>query len=1029
MPPHVTRKRLREEDDESIIKAARPGRRKATLYDGLDAVSIPNISPPLQTLFNKSGKDQDDESDMSSSGSEEEGDFEDVPLAKRRKVELSANSESGDDNDDGASSSGEDDMVFEDVPVPMPDFDCAPAPTGDLELTLRKDTRISMTNSQKKGPTKRARQARILTHCMHVQFLLWHNTVRNAWICDLEVQAIMISHIPPRLWDDIDRWRLASGLDTKEPERLSRKNTKAKGKPTTAAAAALEETVAADPSRDPLYRLMDTLVGWWKQRFQVTQPGLRKRGYMELERLDSLDKDWAKDPYNSKKFGERIENIEEFRICAQTLKGSRDVGAQLFTALIRGLGMEARLVANLQPLGFGWNRLEEAEPEAEPKTPNELNLEEMALRPRPGAKKPKLRSKPKGTNNTTKKTTTSTAGKRNPSRRAKSLRTIANSEDDSEDQDGHEENDLTMEFDDSDEDSVANVDLSVSQTPHSSQKHDVDLEFPIYWTEVLSPITNRYIPVDATVKKAIGSTRELIELLEPRGGKADKARQIMAYVIGHSADGTAKDVTVRYLRKQMFPGRTKGYRLGIEKIAVRNRHGKVKRYDYFDWFGKVIACFARRDGSKKYPITNAELQEDSTDLQPAKPEKKEVKEGEETLQYFKTSLEFVLVRHLKREEALLPDAEIVRYFKTKVKGKVNEEPIYRRSDVVNVKSAETWHKQGRAPKSGEIPLKRVPYRAATNNRRRELAEAEAATGQKALQGLYSMEQTDWIIPDPIQNGVIPKNNYGNIDLFAAHMCPQGAVHVPYRGAMRACKKLGYDYAEAVVDFEFGHRMAVPVIQGVVCAEEYYDAVMEQVRIDEAERQRKEDEKRRKNSLAMWRKLLKGLRIIERVRADYGEVMEGFQVFGRNHQRPEDLQREKEEKAGALADMGGGFIPEGYEEDIEHQEDGADQRKAPLQTSSFFPVVDDDDDDDDGGLVVEDTRVHEPLVLPQTSPNDKRNEGILDSDDGALSEPGSDAKVEPKSVPKARANSRATPRPKPEPASRRVTRRSARKRVA
>ncbi|KKF92923.1 DNA repair protein rhp42 [Ceratocystis platani] len=723
MPPHVTRKRLREEDDESTTKAARPGRRKATLYDGLDAVSIPNIGPPLQTLFNKSGKDQDDESDMSSSGSEEEGDFEDVPLAKRRKVELSAKSESGDDDDD-ASSSSEDDMVFEDVPVPMPDFDCAPAPTGDLELTLRKDTRISMTNnSQKKGPTK-------------------------------------------------------------------------------------------------------------------------------------------------------------------------------------------------------------------------------------------------------------------------------HSEDDSEDQDDHEEDDLTMEFDDSDEDSVVNVDLSVSQTPRSSQKHDIDLEFPIYWTEVLSPITNRYIPVDATVKKAIGSTRELIELLEPRGGKADKARQIMAYVIGHSADGTAKDVTVRYLRKQMFPGRTKGYRLGIEKIAVRNRHGKVKRYDYFDWFGKVMACFARQDGSKKYPITNAELQEDSTDLQPAKPEKKEVKEGEETLQYFKTSPEFVLERHLKREEALLPDAEIVRYFKTKVKGKVNEEPIYRRSDVVNVKSAETWHKQGRAPKSGEIPLKRVPYRAATNNRRRELAEAEAATGQKALQGLYSMEQTDWIIPDPIQNGVIPKNNYGNIDLFAAHMCPQGAVHVPYRGAMRACKKLGYDYAEAVVDFEFGHRMAVPVIQGVVCAEEYYDAVMEQVRIDEAERQRKEDEKRRKNSLAMWRKLLKGLRIIERVRADYGEVMEGFQVFGRNHQRPEDLQREKEEKARALADMGGGFIPEGYEEDIEHQEDGADQRKASLQTSSFFPVVDDDDDDDDGGLVVEDTRVHEPLVLPQTSLGDERNEGILDSDDDALSEPGSDAEVEP-----------------------------------
>jgi xeroderma pigmentosum group C-complementing protein len=78
---------------------------------------------------------------------------------------------------------------------------------------------------------------------------------------------------------------------------------------------------------------------------------------------------------------------------------------------------------------------------------------------------------------------------------------------------------------------------------------------------------------------------------------------------------------------------------------------------------------------------------------------------------------------------------------------------------------ETWHKEGRAPIDGEEPLKRVPYRAATTNRRRELAEAELASGGKVLQGLYSRAQTNWIIPPPIQNGVIPKNSFGNIDLY------------------------------------------------------------------------------------------------------------------------------------------------------------------------------------------------------------------------------------------------------------------------
>ena len=82
----------------------------------------------------------------------------------------------------------------------------------------------------------------------------------------------------------------------------------------------------------------------------------------------------------------------------------------------------------------------------------------------------------------------------------------------------------------------------------------------------------------------------------------------------------------------------------------------------------------------------------------------------------------------------------------------------------------------------------------------------------------------------------------NIDLFAEHMCPEGAIHVPYKGAIRVAKRMQIDYAEAVVDFEFGHRMAVPVIQGVVIAEEHYEKLMEELEKDEAERKRKEDEK-------------------------------------------------------------------------------------------------------------------------------------------------------------------------------------------
>lgn len=42
----------------------------------------------------------------------------------------------------------------------------------------------------------------------------------------------------------------------------------------------------------------------------------------------------------------------DFRALALTLKGSRDVGSQLFCALLRSAGVDARLVCSLQPLPF-----------------------------------------------------------------------------------------------------------------------------------------------------------------------------------------------------------------------------------------------------------------------------------------------------------------------------------------------------------------------------------------------------------------------------------------------------------------------------------------------------------------------------------------------------------------------------------------------------------------------------------------------------------------------------------------------------
>lgn len=183
------------------------------------------------------------------------------------------------------------------------------------------------------------------------------------------------------------------------------------------------------------------------------------------------------------------------------------------------------------------------------------------------------------------------------------------------------------------------------------------------------------------------------------------------------------------------------------------------------------------------------------------------------------------------------------------------------------------------------------------------------------------------------------------------MCPEGAAHVPFRGAVKVCKRLQIDFAEAVVDFEFGHRMAVPVIQGVVIAEEFHDKVIEELEKDEAERIRKEDEKRRKAALGKWRKFLMGMRIAERIRQDYGDIDDSVSVFG--HSRGGVLGNVPS-KPTEDEHMAGGFLPEGYEED--EGDDGPAH-----QTSGFFPTAAGEEDGmEDDALVMEDHRQQEPV---------------------------------------------------------------------
>ena len=966
-----------------------PKKGKPSLFETADA---PSKRKDTLQQSKKFLDDLDDEEESSLSEVDSD-DFEDVPPAKRRKTAPSRAHAVQDDDED------EDEMDWEDA-IPAASSSAHPTPAaskiedeiGDISVSMNEDGSyiqpLASAATGKKGPSKRERQIRVQTHCLHVMALMWHNTVRNSWLNDKEVQQILVDGLPDGVQKEIRKWkdvmRNMNGEPVQETEKRSSTKGKGKGKGKQAKStskadgrdwsAAAESQAPTDAQACHAFmRLLKVLTAYWRKRFTVTAPGLRKQGYKDLRRLRNEIKAWEKDHNDMSEHGERVQNIDEFKKLAKKCEGSKDVGNQLFVALLRGLGLEVRMVANLQPAGFGWSKAEEADPKKDKKSDDKVEVVD-------------LESEDEVKPSVSKATPSKKKGKQKARQEKPARRSSRGNKADPIALD-HSESSLSSppsEAEQTDDDDVLSVIDVTPSKKKPSKKYDRDIAFPNYWTEVCDPVSYKYYPIDPIVLSTIASNDELLQTFEPRGKKAEKAKQVMCYTIAYSADGTAKDVTIRYLKRHQLPGKTKGVRMPMERVPIYNRKGKVRRYEDYDWFRTLISVYDRPEKKR----TPADDLEDQTDLKPFKPEKQEKTVEKESLQGYKQSADFVLKMHLRREEALLLGAQPVKTFTAGKGDKTTEHPVYRRSDVAVCKTVESWHKEGRAIRMGEQPLKYVPMRAVTLVRKREMEDAQRETGEKLKQGLYSEAQTDWIIPPPIRNGVIPKNAFGNMDVYVPTMVPAGAVHLPLKGTAKLCRKLEIDYAEACTGFEFGKQRAVPILTGVVVAEEHEQLVRDAWREQRKEEKRKEDTKRIATALHWWRKMLLGLRVLERMRVEYadaggkGEEMNPFVRRAEREGRGKQVVTIDDDEDDGDGAGGGGFLLPG--------EDGkADCPGRNGDGDGGFLVEDEEDDVAGGDFLIEEAgtnmpngppKNHAPITPVSLQSVHKTTDGAADSED-------------------------------------------------
>lgn len=244
----------------------------------------------------------------------------------------------------------------------------------------------------------------------------------------------------------------------------------------------------------------------------------------------------------------------------------------------------------------------------------------------------------------------------------------------------------------------------------------------------------------------------------------------MVYVLGFEEDGAAKDLTPKYCENL-----DKALKLRVP--VIKGKFGQEE-----DFWGDVVRMLERNyklvslacSSVVRARLTSQSLMLAGTRCQGGRPSSTQrQKEGNRDAQHARWLSEpsrvspsislaaarcadrlsfvlgfcrcrrYLLERQIKREEVVYPKVQHALF---------RGEPVYKRSNVLSVKTAETWLRHGREVLSDEEPMKWVKMRAMTIQRRRELeAEKERLGGEEVKQPLFSEAQTRVVRPPKIKD--------------------------------------------------------------------------------------------------------------------------------------------------------------------------------------------------------------------------------------------------------------------------------------
>uniref|UniRef100_A0ABM5FJM0 DNA repair protein complementing XP-C cells isoform X1 n=1 Tax=Pogona vitticeps TaxID=103695 RepID=A0ABM5FJM0_9SAUR len=321
------------------------------------------------------------------------------------------------------------------------------------------------------------------------------------------------------------------------------------------------------------------------------------------------------------------------------------------------------------------------------------------------------------------------------------------------------------------------------------------------------------------------------------------ATKPVCYIIGLDNNGSVKDVTQRYDPAWM----------------TSTRKSRVDA----QWWEDTLEPY-------RSPFVERDQKEDREFLVKLQDQPLPTAIGE-----YKNHPLYALKRHLLKYQAIYPET-------ASILGYCCGEAVYSRDCIHTLHSKDTWLKQARVIRIGEVPYKMV---RGFSNQARKARMMEPANRDKKDLALFGFWQTEEFQPPVAVDGKVPRNEFGNVYLFQPKMMPIGCVQLKLPNLHRVARKLDIDCVPAVTGFDFHGGYSHPVTEGYVVCEEHKEVLVAAWENEEREREKKEKEKREKRVLGNWKLMVKGLLIKQRLKERYSV---------------------KNEAAGATMERGDGF---------------------------------------------------------------------------------------------------------------------------